>query len=105
VWIGVALAVVVVGLVGTRLYLDSQWYVGVSNGHVAIYRGIPASVAGFDLHHVVVVTTIPADVAESIEFYRDLASGITAEGRSGADAIVQRIRDDLAIYQQGAPSP
>jgi protein phosphatase len=105
VWIGVAVAVVVIGLVGTRVYLDRQWYVGVAGGHVAVFRGIPASVAGFDLHHVVVETTIPAATAQELALYRDLADGITADDRDGADAIVQQIRDDVARAQQDASPP
>ena len=103
IWVGASIAVVIVFLVGTRMFLDSQWYVGVANGHVAIYRGIPASVVGFDLHHVTVETTIPAATAESLALYRDLADGITADDREDADATVQRIRDDIA--HTGSPGP
>lgn len=83
-------------LVGLRLYLDSQWYVGVAGGHVAVFRGIPAEVAGFELHHPVVVTGIPAADAEALALYRDLEEGITADDRAEADAIVEQIRTDLA---------
>ncbi len=103
-WAGVVVAVAVVGLVGLRLYLDAQWYVGVSNGHVAIFRGIPTEVAGFELHHVVVETTIPAGQAESLAVYRDLGDGITAEDRERASAIVEQIRRDVERLQQ-IPKP
>jgi serine/threonine protein phosphatase PrpC len=96
VWSAVALAVAILGLVGLRLYLDSQWYVGVSEGRVAIFRGVPAEVAGLRLSSVVVETTIPAEEAEALEFYRDLSEGITADDRAGADQIVEQIRDDVA---------
>ena len=95
-WGGLALAVVVIGLVGLRLFPDTQWFVGVSNGHVAVYRGIPAEVAGFELHHVVVETEIPAADAESLALYRDLPDGITADDRASAEAIVREIRHDLS---------
>jgi len=104
VWAGIPVAVLVVGLVGLRLYLDAQWYVGVSNGHVAIYRGIPTEVAGFELHHVVVETTISAGTAESLAFYQGLGDGITAENRERASAIVERIRRDVDRLQQ-IPKP
>jgi len=104
VWIGIIVALAVVALVGLRLYLDSQWYVGVSNGHVAIFRGIPTEVAGFDLHHVVVQTTISAEKAESLAFFTDLGDGITAEDRDGASAIVERIRQDVEEMRQ-VPKP
>jgi hypothetical protein len=83
-------------LVGLRVYLDTQWYVGVSGGHVAVFRGVPAEVGGFSLHSVVTETEISASDAESLALYRDLGDGITAEGRGGAEAIVAQIREDVA---------
>ena len=103
IWIAVALAAVAIALVGLRIYLDRQWYVGVADGHVAIYQGIPAEIAGFRLHHVVVETTIQASRAESLAVYRDLEQGITADDRSAADAIVEQIRRDVAA--RGGSSP
>ncbi len=97
---GVALAVFVVAVVGVRLYLDTQWYVGVSNGRVAIFRGVPTHAGGLHLSSVVVETTIPAEEAESLAIYRDLADGITADDREGADAIVEQIRQDVAAVQE-----
>jgi PPM family protein phosphatase len=105
VWIGIIVALVVVAFVGLRLYLDSQWYVGVSDGHVAIFQGISTKVAGFELHHVVVQTTISAEKAESLAVWQDrLGEGITAEDREGADAIVEQIRQDVEEMRQ-VPKP
>jgi hypothetical protein len=69
--------------------------VGVSNGRVAIFRGIPAEVAGYDLNSVVVETTIRADDAQSLALYRELPDGITADDREAAEAIVEQIRRDV----------
>jgi protein phosphatase len=104
-WIGIILAVVVVALVGLRVYLDSQWYVGVSDGHVAIFRGIPTEVAGFELHHVVVETTISAEKAESLAVFPNLRDGITVEDREGANAIVEQIRRDVEPMQAQPNQP
>jgi protein phosphatase len=104
-WIGIILAVVVVALVGLRVYLDSQWYVGVSDGHVAIFRGIPTEVAGFELHHVVVETTISAEKAESLAVFPNLRDGITVEDREGANAIVEQIRRDVEPMQAQQNQP
>jgi hypothetical protein len=82
-------------MVGLRFYLDTQWFVGVSNGRVAIYRGVPAEVAGYDLNSVVVETTIRADDAQSLALYRELPDGITADDREAAEAIVEQIRRDV----------
>jgi serine/threonine protein phosphatase PrpC len=99
-------AVIVLAVVGARSYLDSQWYVGVANGHVAIYQGIPADVAGFELHHLVVETTIPATDAEHLAIYRTrLPDGITAEDRPNAEQIVEQIRKDVAATPRPSTSP
>ena len=96
VWTAVGLALVVLGLVGLRLYVDSQWYVGVSDGRVVIFRGIPAEVMGFELSSVVVETTIPAEEAQALAVYQELSDGVTADSREGANEIVEQIRDDVA---------
>ncbi|HKI28262.1 MAG TPA: Stp1/IreP family PP2C-type Ser/Thr phosphatase [Actinomycetota bacterium] len=103
IWAGVMLAIVALGVVGFRVYLDTQWFVGVSNDRVAIFRGVPAEVAGLELHSVVVETSIPAEQAEAIGFYRDLSDGITADDRAGAEAIVESIREDVARFEQPSP--
>jgi protein phosphatase len=103
-YVGVLIAVALLGFVGLRVYVDTQWYVGVSDERVAIYRGIPASVGGFDLHHVVVETAIPAAAAQSLPLYRDLSDGITADDRAEAGAIVEQIRQDVADLQ-ASPTP
>jgi PPM family protein phosphatase len=104
IWAGVTLAIVVLGVVGLRLYLDTQWFVGVSNGRVAIFRGVPAEVAGLELHSVVVETSIPAEEAEAIAIYRGrLHEGITADDREGAEAIVESIREDVGRFEQPSP--
>jgi len=102
IWAGVTLAVVALGMVGLRLYLDTQWFVGVSNGRVAIFRGVPTEVGGFELHSVVVETSIPAEEAQALALYRDLPEGITADDRTGAETIVESIRDDVARFEQPA---
>ena len=94
------LAIVTLAVVGVRLYLDTQWFVGVSNGRVAIFRGVPTEVAGFELHSVVVETSIPAKEAQALALYRYLPEGITADDRSGAETIVESIRDDVARFEQ-----
>jgi PPM family protein phosphatase len=100
IWTGVTLAIVALGVVGLRLYLDTQWFVGVSNGRVAIFRGVPTEVGGFELHSVVVETSIPAEEAQALALYRDLPDGITADDRAGAETIVESIRDDVARFEQ-----
>jgi serine/threonine protein phosphatase PrpC len=104
VWVAAVVGVLVIGLVGLRFYLDRQWYVGVADGHVAIYRGIPTEFGGFQLHHLVVETAIPADAALSLTLYRNLEEGITAADRHAADDIVEQIRSDVARLPVEKPS-
>src|SRR5207245_9738737 len=51
-WLGLVVLIGVVALVATRIYVDRNWYVGVSDGQVAVYRGIPSKILGFGLSHV-----------------------------------------------------
>lgn len=94
---------IVLVFVGGRMFLDSQWFVGVSDGRVAIFRGVPAEVVGVELHSVVVETEIEAEEAMALALYRDLQEGITAADRQDAEEIVERIRIDVARAQAGGP--
>jgi protein phosphatase len=100
-WIGIGavILVLVVAFVGVRLFLDSQWYVGVSDGRVAIFQGVPSQVAGIELHSVVVETEIPAAKAVALPVWADLPDGITANDRAEAEAIVRSIQKDVAATQ------
>jgi serine/threonine protein phosphatase PrpC len=95
VWTGVVVAVLVVGLAILGVWVNSQWYVGEQNGHVAVFRGIPTKVIGIDLSRTVRETTIPAADAEKLAPYRDLSDGITVGSEDAANTIVQSIRSDL----------
>lgn len=93
--IALVLLILAVGLIGVRVYVDRQWYVGESSGRVAVFRGVPAQVAGLRFSHPVVITDISAAQAETVPFYSGLAGGLTANGRDGALAIVEQIRRDV----------
>jgi hypothetical protein len=98
-WIAGAVIVAVLlagALVALRAYVDRQWYVGVADGKVAIYQGIPATPLGYELHSVAEVTEIDAADAEALLIYATLADGISANSRTDADAIVAQIRADIA---------
>ncbi len=101
-WVRVAVrSVVVVALViglfvGGRIYLDSQWYVGVAGDRVAIFNGIPTQVVGVDLSHVKESTNIPARRAERLRPWAGLRDGITTGSREEAQNIVDQIRRDVA---------
>lgn len=98
----IVLAIAALGFVGVRLYLDSQWFVGVSNGRVAIFRGVPAEVAGLEMNSVVVETSIRAGDAEELAVWGDLSDGITVDDRELAEDVVEQIRTDIERARQNA---
>jgi PPM family protein phosphatase len=95
VWVGVLVLLIVAAVIGARAYIGHQWYVGESNGRVAIYNGIPTKVVGFELSHVKENTSLDARQAERLQPWSGLKDGITAESLADARTIVEQIRRDL----------
>jgi protein phosphatase len=102
--IALVLLILAVALIGLRVYVDRQWYVGESGGRVAVFRGIPAEVASLHFSHPVVITEIPAAAAEAISFYTGLPDGLTANDRESALMIVDQIRRDVAEAAMQPPA-
>jgi protein phosphatase len=46
------LVLIVAGVVGTRIYLNNQFYLGEYQQRVALYQGVPEEIAGFSLGRV-----------------------------------------------------
>ena len=108
VWIVAVVIVLALAAVGLRLFLDSRWFVGARDGHVAVFRGIPTQLFGtvnmFGL--VKEFPTISARKAEGLAPFRDLSDGHTAGSEDDAFRIVDTIRKQLAEQRRsGAPSP
>jgi protein phosphatase len=80
-------------------YLRSQWYVGVDNGQVTIFRGIKSSALGVSLHRAH-GRYMPVDSVPDFERER-LMDGIHASSESSA----RRIFDQLSTEQTSAPGP
>ena len=95
-WTGLIVVLLALALAGTRAYLNRQWYVGQAAGRVAIYNGIPTSILGIDLSHVVQTTEISATAAEQLRVWQNLPDGINAGSREEAQSIVTQIRQDVA---------
>ena len=105
-WSAAALVVLAAALVGTRWYVDRQWYVGDSDGSVAVYHGIPATVLGVHLSHVDrVFPELSASSAEQLQPWQGLKDGITARSRPDALNLVDRIGQDLGVTGVLGPSP
>lgn len=94
-WVGMLAVLLVAALIGARAYIGHQWYVGDANGRVAIYKGIPTKVVGFELSHVEQTTSLDARQAERLQPWSDLKNGITAKNLQDAETIVEQIRRDL----------
>ncbi|HEU0131241.1 MAG TPA: Stp1/IreP family PP2C-type Ser/Thr phosphatase [Mycobacteriales bacterium] len=85
-------------------WTQRQYYVGVADGQVAIYRGVDTSVAGVRLSHV--AERLPLAVADLPDFERKrLADGIHAAGLPAARQIVDRLREALPPCPEPTPTP
>jgi protein phosphatase len=80
---------------GAKAWIDRQWYVGVSAGHVAIFRGIPSEVLGLELSSLERTTDLDAADAQRFSSWSELDEGIAVESEEAADAVVEQIRRDL----------
>jgi serine/threonine protein phosphatase PrpC len=94
-WLGLVAILIIGALVGARAYIGHQWYVGDSNGKVAIYNGIPSRILGIDLSHVEESTDLDALQAQRLQPWSGLKDGITADSLSAARKIVEQVRRDL----------
>jgi PPM family protein phosphatase len=103
---GIVVVVLVAAVFVGRHYVDAQWYVGVSEGSVAVFQGIPAAPVGLHLSHPVEVhTELPAAQVEQLAAYGNLAEGINANSRAEAEAIVEQMRVDLSSQQGPGATP
>ncbi len=100
--VGAVIVVVAAAVIGIRTYIRHQWYVGASDGNVAIYNGLPTKVLGVRLSHVQETTVIPAARAEQLQQWRALGGGITAHSLTDARAIVAQIQRDVQATAPGA---
>jgi protein phosphatase len=75
--------------------IDTRWYVGTSDGNVAIYQGVPADIFGFQLSHVVEQSEISAAEAEALPIWAGLEDGINVDSREEAESKLDQIRRDI----------
>jgi serine/threonine protein phosphatase PrpC len=101
---GLALLIAIVVLVGIRWWVDRQWYVGPSDGRVAIFEGIPLTVLGFNLGHPVEVhdDVRADDVRELRDTYPDFDDGISVEDRAHGAALIAQMARDVREAQRTA---
>jgi protein phosphatase len=88
--LGVLMLLLIAGGLVTWSYVASQFYVGLDEDQVVIYRGVRGSVAGVDLAGVHERTELHTDRLSPLEKDR-LSDGIVANDESDARTIVQRL--------------
>ena len=104
-WVAVIAAVVLAAILGGQAYVRHQWYVGESDGRVAIYHGIPGTLLGYRLSHVAVTTDIPAAATERLQVWKGLADGIPTNSLADAQDLVAQIRQDVSPVPGPRASP
>lgn len=103
--VAVALAVVgvIVAAVAVFQWTQNQYYVGISDGKVALYRGIQANAPLVTLHSVDEVTDIK--VADLPPFERSKVSeGIEAVSRDDAESTIAALRSSATKHDE-RPQP
>jgi serine/threonine protein phosphatase PrpC len=103
----VAIALVAVGVVVAAVavfqWTQSQYFVGTSDGKVALYRGIQANAPLVSLHSVDEVTDIK--VADLPPFERSkVTEGIEAVSRNDAETTIAALRSALSESTSSAPA-
>ncbi len=101
----VTIVVLIAAFTGFRVWLDGRWYVGESNGNVAVFQGVPAQILGYELSSVEVETDLPADAVAALPDWDELPQGINANSREDALAIVARMEIVLAEQEQDQKKP
>ena len=95
-WTVVVVILLGAGLFGWRSYADRQWFVGVHQGRVALYRGVPVEVLGIDQFTLVEETLLSSTEARRLQPWSELDGGITAGSEAEARQIIAQIEQDLA---------
>lgn len=91
----ILLLVVIVGLLlaGVWLFTSRAWFVGEEDGSVAVFRGVPAEVAGLRLHRVAEQTDVAVDELAP-RWQQRLEDGIRRTSAADADRLVDRLREE-----------
>jgi PPM family protein phosphatase len=95
-----ALVVLVLALGGGAFagwqYVQSQYYLGTSDGNVALYRGVNTSVLGIGLSSLYQSTGIPTSKLRTAE-QTAITSTVAYSSLSSAQQIVTRLRDEVSM--------
>jgi protein phosphatase len=98
-WLTAAILVVLVGILGGLLYAgwhytQSQFYVGVTDeGYVAVFKGVPGSIAGLSLSEVDTQSQVRVDALTQVAQDR-VRKGIAAATETEAQQILAGLTSD-----------
>jgi protein phosphatase len=100
-WVASVALVLAAASIAVRSYIDGSYYVGVNDGRVAIFHGIPADLPVFSKQDLYETTDI--EIGRVAEFQRkELEQGIVVGSLLEAQEVVEeRVRPNLAP----APTP
>ncbi len=92
--IGAVVIVIVGGWIGFRWIVSNSYYVGVDNGRVAVYEGLPESVLGIDTSRLqsttdIVVSDLPTATQKNLD------SGIKTNSLADSDNTVSNLRTQV----------
>lgn len=101
----ILLAILVVAFVGVFAFVRSEWYLGVSNGAVAVYQGVNSDLLGIPLYELVSTSEVAvSDLPTSVQ--DQLTSGIRVQNEDVAnqtiDSYQQQIESDRAKAEEVA---
>lgn len=82
---------------------QQQYYVGVSQGRVAIFRGVQVKIPGIDTSSVAKLTDIEVDSLPTYQQGR-VEAGIEAPSRADADAVIRSLTN-LKTSTPATPTP
>ncbi|CAN5889845.1 protein phosphatase 2C domain-containing protein [soil metagenome] len=86
-WIAVVVVVLGAAAFLARMSIKGSWYVGVDDGRVAIFNGVPGSLAGVELGELKNRTELESSTLPEL-YQGRLEEGIKANSRTDARAII-----------------
>lgn len=87
IWIAVAIVALGAAAFLARMSIKGSWYVGVDGGRVAIFNGVPGSLAGIELGELKNRTDLESETLPEL-YQGRLEEGIKANSRTDARAII-----------------
>jgi hypothetical protein len=104
VWVGLLVAVLGLGVFLARMSIKGSWYVGIDGGRVAVFNGVPGSVAGIELGELRSRTDLRTDTLPEL-YQGRLEEGIRANSRRDAGAIVSDLEKLSSEQPEPSPAP